>query len=76
MTMKTIFTFLILLLVMTSCQKSNYKCTCTYNNWPSPNTKTEITIHDTQRKAKKQCDSNNPKPSGGYIGATHHCELN
>ncbi len=74
--MKTLITLSIAVFLLASCQKNTYKCTCTYYNGFSPNTKNEYTIHDTERKAKKHCDSGNPKATGGYIGATHHCELN
>jgi hypothetical protein len=73
--MKMIFIPLLALVLITSCQKSDYSCT--YNNWPSSTSQNTFVIHDTKYKAKKQCEANNPKPNRNKtVLGSNHCGLN
>jgi len=74
--MKTIFTTLILLVVLSSCQKNTYKCVCKTSGFLTTPSQHEYTITDTERKAKKQCASGNSKADGSYISTSStRCEL-
>ncbi len=69
--MKTIFTTLVLVVLMTSCKKNVYKCVCTKSNGLfGPTTKSEYQIIDTERRAKKQCQGSSYQSSKSSSGTS------
>lgn len=73
--MKTLIPIVLFTILITGCKKNAYKCTCkTYGVFTTAS-QSEYTITDTERKARKKCESGSTK-SKGYIslsGTT--CEL-
>jgi hypothetical protein len=77
--MKTIFTFLALVLLFTSCEKpKDYTCICTITEESMFSSKATTheeyyTIHNKKRKAVKECD--NHEPSGVQVWTKTECSI-
>lgn len=61
--MKTIFTILSLSLLLAACQKKDHVCVCNGTSLFGGNYTKSYVIHDTERKARKQCEKTDRNPN-------------
>lgn len=76
--MKTLFTLFTFGILFTGCEKKDHKCVCkitshAFMGAPESTSEETYIIHNTKRKARKECDSHEPK--GFVILTTTSCEI-